>query len=287
VKKFAVLLIVIPVLFASVSCEKKKEAYIAKVGSTTITQNDFERDFKNLPEFVQKIFEGESGKEKFLDELIKKEILYQEALQKGFDKDPEYQKKVEDFKKFNLISSLLQKEIEAKAKVTDQEIKEHYDRHREDFAPLSKIRASHILVKTEEEAKKIQERLKNGEDFAEIAKKESIDTASGEKGGDIGYFSKGQMVPEFESAAIRLKSGEISEPVKTRFGYHIIKVTDKKVGQAIEFEKVKETLAQRLTAEKQKELFDSYMEGLKKKYKPDINKEALLKLTEEEKKEQK
>ncbi len=286
-RRVAILLLTIPLLLAFVSCEKKREAYVAKVGNTKITQSDFEKEMKSLPDFVQRIFEGRSGKERFLDELIKKEVLYQEALQRGLDKDSEYQRKVEDFKKFNLISLLLQKEIESKAKVTDQEGRDYYEKHKEDFAPISQIRASHILVKTEEEAKKILERPKKGEDFAEIAKKSSIDTASAKKGGDLGFFSRGQMDPEFEAAAVRLKRGEISEPVKTKLGYHIIKVTDKKVGQAVEFEKVKDTLSQRLTAEKQKELFDSYIEGLKKKYKVEINKEAFSKLAPEgEKKEQ-
>jgi parvulin-like peptidyl-prolyl isomerase len=140
-------------------------------------------------------------------------------------------------------------------------------------------------VKTEEEAKKIEERLKKGEDFTQLAKKYSIDTVSAKNGGDLGFFSRGQMAPEFEAAASRLKPGEISDPIKTQFGYHIIKVTDKKMGQVVEFEKVKNLISQNLVAEKQKEVFDSYIEGLKKSYKVEINKEALSKLapTEEQK----
>ncbi|MDI6890156.1 MAG: peptidylprolyl isomerase [Thermodesulfovibrionales bacterium] len=174
-----------------------------------------------------------------------------------------------------LIGLLLEKEIESKAKVSDQEVKYYYEKHREDFAPVSQLKASHIVVKTEKEAKKILERLKKGEDFAQIAKKNSIDTVSAKNGGDLGFLSRGQMVPEFEAAAVRLKSGEISEPIKTKFGYHIIKVTDKKLGRVIEFEKIKDLISQNLSAQKQKEVFDSYIEGLKKSYKVEINKEAL------------
>jgi peptidyl-prolyl cis-trans isomerase C len=288
-RKVIIFMVTISLVFAFVACAKKGEQkgpYLAKVGNTKITQTDLEREIKNLPEFAQKLFEGSGGKEKFLDELIKKELLYQEALKKGIDKDAEYQRKVAEFKKLTLIGQLLEKEIETKAKVTDQDVKDYYEKHKEELASVSQIRASHILVKTEEDAKKILERLKKGEDFAKIAKKSSIDPGSAKNGGDLGFFSSGQMVPEFEAAAARLKTGEISDPVKTKFGYHIIKVTDKKMGKPVEFEKVRNVIFQRLSAERQKEFFDSYIEGLKKSYKVELNKEAISKLsTGEEKKE--
>jgi peptidyl-prolyl cis-trans isomerase C len=274
--------------FAFTACAKKEEQkgpYLAKVGNVKITQHDLERELKNLPDFAQKLFEGSRGIERFLDELIKKELLYQEAMKKGLDKDPDFQRKVEDFKKITLISQLLEKEIELKTQVTDQDIKNYYEKNKEDFANISQIRASHILVKTKEEAEKILEKLRKGEDFAKIARDNSIDTGSAKNGGDLGFFSPGQMVPEFERAAARLKVGELSEPVKTKFGYHIIKVTDKKIGQPFDFEKVKNLIYQRLTAEKQKEAFDSYIEELKKSYKIEINREVLSKLAVEEKKE--
>lgn len=282
-KRVLVLLFVTCLVFSCAKKEgEKKGPYLAKVGDTVITQADFDKEMKGLPEFVQKMFEDAAGKEKFLEELVKRELLYKEALKKGLDKDQEYVKKLEDFRKITLVGLLLQKEIEAKVKVTDQDIKDYFEKNKDKFAPVTQIKASHILVKTEEEAKKIEERLKKGEDFAQIAKKSSIDPASAKNGGDLGYFSKGQMVPEFESAAMRLKKGEISEPVKTKYGYHIIKVTDKKIGQVVEFEKVKNLISQNLMAEKQKEVFDSYIEELKKSYKVEINKEALSKLTPSE-----
>lgn len=281
-RRFAILMFIIPLLFAFVACAKKKEQkgpYLAKVGSVKIMQTDLEREMKNLPDFAQKIFEGSGGKERFLDELIKKELLYQEALKKGLDKDAEYLKRVEDFKKITLIGKLLEKEMESKAKVSDQEVKDYYEKHKGDLSSVSQIRASHILLKTEEEARKILERLRKGEDFAKIAKKSSIDLGSAKNGGDLGFFSAGQMVPEFEAAAVKLKPGEVSGPVKTKFGYHIIRVTDKKLGKPVEFEKVKNYISQSLSAEKQKGVFDSYMEELKKKYTVEINKEAVSKLS--------
>lgn len=277
-RRVTVLILTVFLLFACAKKKEEKEPYLAKVGNIKITQADFEREFKNLPDFAQKMFEGSSGKEKFLDELVKKELLYQEALKKKLDKDEGYRRRVESFEKITLIGLLFEKEIESKAKVSDQEVKDYYEKNKDTFTAVSKIRVSQILLKTEGEAKKILERLKKGEEFASIAKKSSIDTVSAKKGGDLGFFSKGQMVPELEAVAVKLKPGEISEPVKTQSGYHIIKITDKK-GEVIEFDRVKDLISQHLSEEKQKEVFDSYMEGLRKTYKIEINKEAVSKLT--------
>jgi parvulin-like peptidyl-prolyl isomerase len=281
-RRVTISVLIIFLLLAVAACAKKEGPtgpYLAKAGNATITQADLEREMKNLPEFAQALFAGSGGKEKFLNELVKKEILYQEAVKKGLDKDPEYLKKVEDYKKITLIGSLLEKEIEAKSKVTEKDVKDYYDKHKEEISSVSQIKASHILVKTEDEANKIYESLKKGANFAELAKKNSIDPGSAKNGGDLGFFSKGQMVPEFEAAAAKLRIGEISQPVKTKYGYHIIKVADKKLGKPIEFDKVKGLLSQRVAAEKQKEAFDSYLENLKKSYKVEINKDAVSKLS--------
>jgi len=238
---------------------EQKGPYVAKVGSATITKSDLDREMQSLPDYAKQLFADEQGREKFLDELIKKEILYQEAVKKGLDKTPEFQRKVEDFRKLTLASELLEKEIVSKARVSDQDARDYYNKHKEEFVTASQIRASHILVKTEEEAKKVLSRLKKGENFGEIAKKESLDKGSAQNGGDLGFFGRGQMIPAFEKAAAALKAGELSGPVKTEYGYHIIKVTDKKAGPAVEFDRIKEMIVQRLSGEKQKEAFDKYL----------------------------
>jgi len=270
-------------LIAALSaCSKKaveqKGPFLAKVGTSQITQADFNREFQSLPDYARQMFQGAAGKEKFLDEIVKKEVLYQEAIKKGMDKSPDFIRKVEDFKKLTLVSELLEKEIMSGAKVTDQEIREYYDKHKQEFAATNQIRVSHILVKTEAEADKVIERLKKGDKFDEIAKKESLDRVSGQKGGDLGYFSRGQQVPDFVRAAAALKVGEIGKPVKSEDGYHIVMVTDKKMGPVIEFDRVKDMISQKLSGEKQKEAFDKYLAELKKNYPVEINKEALQNL---------
>jgi parvulin-like peptidyl-prolyl isomerase/ribosomal protein L40E len=265
---------------------ESEQKYIAMVGNEKITRDTFYWEFKNLPEFARESFKGKDGKEKFLDELIKKEILYQEAMKKGLDKYPEYLKKVENFKKLTLVENLLEKEIDGKSKkVTEKDVVDYYDKHKEEFCSVSQLKAGHILVQTEDEAKKIYENLNKGANFDELAKKYSIDIGSAKNGGNLGFFSTGQMDPDFEAAATKLRIGEISQPVKTKYGYHIIKLTDKKLGKPIEFDKVKGLISQRLGAEKQKDLFDRFMETVKKSYRVDKDKKELAELTSEEDKE--
>ena len=275
------LLLIVLAACSKKGAEQQSGPFVAKVGGATITKADFDRELKALPEYAQQLFQDEQGRQKFLDEIIKKEILYQEAVKKGFDKTPEFTKKMEDFRKLTLASELLEKEIMTKAKVSDQEAKDYYAKHKDEFTTTSQIRASHILVKTEEEAKKVLERLKKGEKFEEIAKKDSLDKGSAPNGGDLGFFSRGQMIPAFERAAASLKVGELSGPVKTEYGYHIIKVVDKKTGPTMEFDKVKDMIVQRLSGERQKEAFDKYVEDLKKGYKIEINKDSFAQAPKE------
>jgi peptidyl-prolyl cis-trans isomerase C len=278
--------LIVLLVFAFNACSKKtgtKGAYLVKVGNATITEADLDREMKNLPEFAQAMFAGSSGKERFLDELIKKEILYQEALKKGIDKDPQYKAKVEDFKKITLVGLLLERVIEEKSKVTPEDVKEYYEKNKDEVSPATQIRVSQIIVKTSDEANSIYEKLKKGEDFAKIAKQSSIDPGSAKSGGDLGYLGKGQMKPEIESVAVKLKVGQISPPVKISGGYLLVKVTDKKLGKPLEFDKVKNLIAQRLAAEKQKVAFDSYLDELRKTYKVEMNKEAISQLSGPEK----
>ena len=159
-KKMVFMVLLSAALFA---CSQKqmdqkagqKADVLAKVGGVSITLDDYYNDLQALPPYAKQMFQDESGREKFLDEVVKKEILYQQAIKQGIDKDPKFLRKVEDFKKLTLISDLLQKEIMAKAKVSENEVKEYYDKHKQEFAATSQIRASHILVKTEAEAEKV------------------------------------------------------------------------------------------------------------------------------------
>ncbi|HDR7641375.1 MULTISPECIES: peptidylprolyl isomerase PrsA [Bacillus cereus group] len=163
--------------------------------------------------------------------------------------------KEETFK--NTIRASLAQEKAIEKTITDKELKENYK---------PEIKASHILVKDEATAKKVKEELGQGKSFEELAKQYSEDTGSKEKGGDLGFFGHGKMVKEFEDAAYKLKKDEVSEPVKTQFGYHIIKVTDIKEPEK-SFEQSKADLKKELVAKKAQDgefMNDLMMKEIKK-----------------------
>lgn len=248
---------------------------IAKVNKTDITKEDFLKESKIIPEWARQNFDSPDGKERFLQEMIKKELIYQDAKNRGLDKDKDVIAQIEEFKKMTLLSLVLKKEIEDKVQVSDEEVKNFYDNNQDKFKKGQEIRASHILVDSEKEAKDIFARLEKGEDFAKLAAAFSKDKGSASKGGDLGFFGRGRMVHEFEETAFLLKPGQFSTPLKTQFGYHIIKVTGTKEGTLPPFEEVKATVKRQLLSERQKSAFDTYVEGLKKKSKITTESKAL------------
>ncbi|MEH6940245.1 peptidylprolyl isomerase [Bacillus sp. JJ722] len=168
----------------------------------------------------------------------------------------------QDIENFLKIEKLLKPSI----KITEDEKKEFFNQNKESFAQKEQVEASHILVEDEAKAKEVQKKLDDGEDFAKLAKEYSTDTSNAEKGGELGYFGRGEMVPEFDKVAFATKVGEISEPVKTDFGYHIIKVTDKKAAKEAVYEDHEEKVEKALFDEKLNTEFPTWLEEKKKKY---------------------
>lgn len=262
-KKILILILAGFFVFGCTQKGNSEGTVIAKVNNAVITKEDFLREISRLPEWAKERFSSKEGKEQFLEEMIKREILYQEAERLGLSKDKEFVAKVEEYKKMTLLSTLLKKEIEEKAVVSDKEIKEYYDKNPEEFK-TDQVRASHILVETEQEAQDVLERIKNGEEFSKLAESFSKDRGTASRGGDLGFFGRGMMIPEFEHMAFSLKPGEVSQPVKSRFGYHIIKVIEKKEGDQLPLDDVKEKIEDKLVSEKQSNLFESLIDRLMK-----------------------
>lgn len=275
------LLIIIIALVFTVACSKdsgQKGGYVLKIDDTVFTQKDIQDEMKALPDIAKEFFQGPEGTTRFVDELMKKELLYIEAKKRGFDKETEFQKKVEEFRKIALINKLLEKEIETSPKITDKDIKDYYDKHKEEFTQNTQVRLSQIVVKTEEDAKKAYEKLQKGENFKTVAAEMSKDEKSAKAGGDIGAFKRGEMNPTLENVAFRLKKGQVSMPIPLKDGIHILMVTDSK-GTLEELEKVKGRISQLLIAKKQQESFDKLIDNLKKSHKLDINKNEVSKIT--------
>ncbi len=178
--------------------------------------------------------------------------------QQGFDRQS-FEAQVKD----QLIINKFREKLTSNVKVTEAEVKKYYDENKEMFElPSPEIRASHILVDTEEEAREILGKIRDGADFEELAKKYSKDPGSKDLGGDLGYFSKGKMVPEFEKAAFALKPGEVSDIVKSEYGYHIIKVTGERT--SLSFDDAKEYIKSNLENTKKDEEFAKHLEEWKK-----------------------
>lgn len=145
---------------------------------------------------------------------------------------------------------LTRKILEPRIKITDAEMKTYFDENKATFAQDEQVKASHILVADEKTANEVKDKLAKGEDFAKLAKEYSTDTGTKDNGGDLGFFKKGDMVPEFETAAFSLGVNEISEPIKTDYGYHIIKVVDKKASTDAKYEDHKAEVKEAIMSEK-------------------------------------
>ena len=223
---------------------------VARVNGTDIRQSDLalaEEDLgSNVPQMTPE------AKRDYLVTFLADMMLVAKAAEarKMGDSD-DFKRKVAFARTKLLMEQLLQ--TEAKAAVNETAMRKVYDDAIGQMKKEPEVRARHILVETEDEAKAVVAELKKGTDFAELAKTKSKDPGS-QDGGDLGYFTKDQMVPEFSEVAFKLEKGALSEPVKSQFGWHVIKVEDKRERQPPEFEKVKEQLENFLVRKSQSEL---------------------------------
>lgn len=168
--------------------------------------------------------------------------------------------------KDNITMNLkINKLIEPYISITDDEMREYFEVNKSVLAQKEEVKASHILVDTKEEADEVKEKIDSGEDFAELAKEYSKDGSS-EVGGDLGFFGKGRMVPEFEEVAFKLGIDEVSEPVKSEFGYHIIKVFEKIEGKNPTYEDMKDDINDIIRNEKSQEAYGKWYENIREEY---------------------
>ena len=253
---------------------KKEGKVLAEVNSGSITTGDFDRELKNLPEYLKAMADTPQGRKEMLDTMVIRELILQQASKDGLDKGPEIEEKLQDLRKRLIVESFLKKKVEVESKVSDEDMKKFYEQNKDKFKSGEQIKASHILVKTEKEAKDILAKLKSGGNFEELAKKSSVDSSSA-KGGDLGWFGKGSMVPAFEKAALALKEGQTSDVVKSDFGFHIIKLTGKRPAGIRPFEEVKEQIKGAIMPTKQQEVFQKIKEELKKTAKITIKEDVL------------
>lgn len=201
---------------------------VATVNGQAISKAAFEEALAGMPPQMQERMGTPEGKVSLLDDLVTQEVLLQEARRLGVEKDPVVKNRLEEARRQILVQSVIEKIAEND--VTDDKVKTYYQSHKDEFR---QVRASHIVVETEDQAKDAKKRAASG-DFAELAKEISTDPSAKENGGDLGYFRRDQMVKPFADKAFSMKVGEVSDPVKTEFGYHIIKLTEIKAPEPVE-----------------------------------------------------
>ena len=208
---------------------------LAKVNGSEIRQSDVALAEEELGQSLAQM-DPATRKENVLSFLIDMKIVSKAAEDKKIENNEDFKKRLAFTRNRLLMDSLLASE--GKAATTDDAMKKVYEEATKQITGEQEVHARHILVETEDEAKAIKAELDKGADFAELAKKKSKDPGASD-GGDLGFFTKEQMVPEFSAVAFTLEPGKISDPVKSQFGWHIIKVEEKRNRKAPEFEQVK------------------------------------------------
>ncbi|RVU55193.1 peptidylprolyl isomerase [Anaerosphaera multitolerans] len=247
---------------------------LAVVNGKEITTEDYNFFLETLNPQVRAYFTSNGKESEIVNELIYQELLYLDAIENNLDSNKEFLEVLNKTKASLLKTYALGKLLED-VNVSEEEVEEFYNSNVDKFKTTKSVNASHILVDNEKLAEEILEKLNNGENFEELASQYST-CPSKEKGGNLGTFNPGQMVPEFDNAVFSMEEDEISKVVKTQFGYHIIKVNEINEPEVQSFEEVKDEISNELKRIREQNLYLKKMEELSKKYEVEIKKETGL-----------
>ena len=234
---------------------------LAKVDTTVITDADVDATIAALGQRGE-AYNNPQGRKAVLEQLINKNLLLCEAKKNLYEYDPKFKAELAKIKDEMLANFAIEKAI-ANVKVTDEEVKKFYEEHKSELVGGETVEASHILVDSEEKANEILAEITEGKVIFEEAAKANSSCPSGQKGGSLGEFGKGQMVPEFDSAVFAMEVGEIKGPVQTQFGYHLIRLDKKNEAREIPFEEIKPQLMQKVLSDKQQAAYASKLNQLK------------------------
>ena len=237
---------------------------VAIVNGKEIRQNDVIKFLNDVGPQVAMQFKSPEGIQRVIDELINQELLYLDAIENKYDEDEDFIQILEDTKVTILKSYALNKLI-ANESATLDELKEFYSNHKEHFNKDESLVASHILLNELGKAQDVIKELKEGLTFEEAAKRYSS-CPSKDVGGKLGEFSKGKMISEFEEAAFNMEEGTISDPVKTQYGYHIIKLYERKPARTQSFDEVRDQIYKQVVGLKQQNKYLTKIDKLKNKY---------------------
>lgn len=234
---------------------------LAKVGTTVITEQDVNETIMALGQRGE-AYNNPQGRKAVLEQIINKNLLLADAKKNLYEFDPQFKAQLAKIKDEMLANFAIEKAI-ANITVKDDEVKSFYDEHKSEFVRGETVDASHILVAEEEKAKELLAQINAGEISFEDAARNNSTCPSSEAGGVLGEFTRGQMVPEFDEAVFSMQVGEIAGPVKTQFGYHLIKLNKKNEAAELPFEDIKAQLTQQVLSNKQQAAYASKINQLK------------------------
>lgn len=256
-------------LFWGCATKKEEGKIVAKVGDREITVEDLENEWRAASRLIIQGMSELQRKRELVDKLIADQVVIMEAYKEGIDNQVEADTNFAEQKERLLSRVLYIKEIADKAKATESEMKKEYRMMQEE------VHAWHILMETKEQADSIYQMLKEEADFAQLAKERSIDPSAKDNAGDLGFFRWGKMVPEFQEVAFKMKEGEISRPVETSFGWHIIKLIERRKVEQPPYEEAKGLIQSKLEQGKKERRVKEYFQQLRKKVGFKINEAAL------------
>lgn len=243
---------------------------LAKVGNRTVTESDLEQLASAVPERVRHLYLTPEGRKKTLDYIVNVYVLAEEAKNQGLNKTPDVQKLIE-FTQEDLLARLYLDKITANLpEPTEEEAKKYFEKNRDQYSTPETIHLRHILVKTEAEAKKVLESIKKGEKFPDLAQKVST-CPSKSRGGDLDWLPKGALLPEIEEVAFSMKEGEITGPVKSTWGYHVLLLEGKRPPQETDFDQVKDYIMEQLRFQKRQDYYEKVAEKLRAKMKVQLS----------------
>ena len=234
---------------------------LAIVGTKTITENDVTAAIMGMGARAQS-YNNPQGRAAILEQLIGQALFLTDAKKNMLEYDPQFKAQLAQVKEDLLVQFAISKALE-RVKVTEDEIKKFYDENPEQFAGEPTVEASHILVDSEEKANEIKQKIESGEITFEDAAKQFSSCPSAQNGGSLGEFGRGQMVPEFDSACFEMEVGELRGPVKTQFGYHLIRLDAKKDAKPVTLQEAHAAIEQHLMGEKQRQTYQSRVNQLK------------------------
>lgn len=235
---------------------------LAKVGSLSIMESEVNEMVMTLRQRGQN-YDNPQGRAAILEQLIANKLLLIEAQKNLYEHNAAFKAQLEKVKEDMLINFAASKVLDDVKDATEEEVKKYYDDNMDKFQKGESVNASHILVDSEDKANEILAKINAGEVSFEDAARENSTCPSKDNGGNLGEFTRGQMVPEFDEAVFSMEVGSVSAPVKTQFGYHLIKLISKQEASTYVYDEIKAQLADMVNQEKKQAAFQSKINRLK------------------------